>query len=1545
MKNLLFVCFFLLSGSLMAQLVDFDLRTADYATGKKLSGVTIEVYEGTNLVKTEVTPSSGNAKFNLPAGKVYVLLFSKAGKVTRQMKVNTKGIDDEAIQGGKNAFALIEVNLFDEVSGIDYSYIEKNPITEFYFDGVSPKLAYDEVLANKMRKKVEEILKQSEAQASQADAKYQDAIAKADDWYKKKNWQFALDKYKEAALLKPDEKYPQERIVELDALLKKEKQDQLAEKQKEDEYKKIVATADALRDQKKYNEAIAKYNEALKIKEEQYVRDQIANINKSIADEKKAQELEANYKKAMDAGETMFSQKKYAEAKTSFNEALKLKPNDPTALKRLADIEAKIKEDANAAEKKKKYDAKILEAEQLLASNKLAEARVKFVEAKGIDNTQTYPDTKIKEIDGKLATQAADKEKKEKYDLAMKAADDLFNANKLQEAKLKYEEASKIDPAQTKPSENIAKINKMLADQEAAKREKEKAEKITALLKDAGSLYAKNDLENAKKKYQEVLALDNTNSEASTKINEINAKIAANTNEAEKTKKFNELKAKGADLMKQGKWSEAKQAYLEAKSLKADSEIDAKLKEIETKIAEENAKLGAEQAYAKLIEEAKLAEASNIDLAISKYKEAQKLKPSDPIPTAKIKELEGKKSANSQQAETDKKYADAMKRGNDLMAQKKYADAIKAFNEAGALKPNEKEPSEKAQTAKELSEADISDFKKQYNKILDAGQKAIDEKNWTKAKELYNRAISLDPADNVPKIKLKEIDALIKAEEDAKKNAANSELAYKNKITEAEKAASSKDYDKAIKLFEEAKILKPTESLPSTRINELKALKNQASASIQTDQLYNDYMKSGDNALTSKNYAQALSEYKNALNVKKNDKAAQAKINEVQQLIDNEKNKSTQTQFENLIKDADALFARKDYINAKENYEKALKIKNDKYAKKQAELCLKELEKIDEEEREYKKIVAKADENFNKKKYDKAIELYTRAKGFRPTDAYPQQKLDEIDALLHPSVASQGNGKLNPLGTPTDDEKEAARKLFEAEETRKQLKKKGIESQSNQIENNTTNATETKTEELYNTSENVIQINKTNEANYESGDEKRQEITEQVEKDKKSIGNTNIASNELKYNENLNTAETAKNVASEMSTQYATKEVVYKDNSEAVKTVDTKIVDQEGIKSNTGYTKNVDSKTELSKVQVKIDDKTQDDSEQHLEINEKVKDVNAKIANNEVSSNNRENENVLNLSTQIEKQNEVKINKEAEDSKIAGNNSLEVDKIEKSVEKSDAENNTTQVNESLKADGVIAQKTKVISGIPTQQDEMRKENVETVQKGSNALQDKNREEYNKNIVKHLNSQENISSSKKAADELTETKVAQSSELAVKLEGVDKNANISYSERVLSDDEQRANTKKEVNNSTVQISNETSKKAEKVEENISGVKTVLTDSENKKYQEELQKKQNLEQSQVLLNKLGGKELKFDDKIANQLGSAYPEGVSQEVFNQTDENNLLVAVVTRRVVVKNGYGQVYIRTQSLNGITYSKNGEPTSEYVWQKETQDSKLKRNY
>jgi hypothetical protein len=85
----------------------------------------------------------------------------------------------------------------------------------------------------------------------------------------------------------------------------------------------------------------------------------------------------------------------------------------------------------------------------------------------------------------------------------------------------------------------------------------------------------------------------------------------------------------------------------------------------------------------------------------------------------------------------------------------------------------------------------------------------------------------------------------------------------------------------------------------------------------------------------------------------------------------------------------------------------------------------------------------------------------------------------------------------------------------------------------------------------------------------------------------------------------------------------------------------------------------------------------------------------------------------------------------------------------------------------------------------------------------------------------------------------------------------------------------------------------------------------------------------------------RELVFNDAAANALGQQFPEGVTEENFVNKDEDGLVVEVKTRRIVVINGVGNVYVRFSNKYGVTYTKNGVSITEYQWIKETQNAKL----
>ena len=95
MKRFLLL-FLLISSSISVDCqvqVDIDVMAKDLRLGKKEAGVTVRVYEGSKVVASGVTSSSGKVILNVPSEKFYKVEFSKSGKVTRFANLNAGKID------------------------------------------------------------------------------------------------------------------------------------------------------------------------------------------------------------------------------------------------------------------------------------------------------------------------------------------------------------------------------------------------------------------------------------------------------------------------------------------------------------------------------------------------------------------------------------------------------------------------------------------------------------------------------------------------------------------------------------------------------------------------------------------------------------------------------------------------------------------------------------------------------------------------------------------------------------------------------------------------------------------------------------------------------------------------------------------------------------------------------------------------------------------------------------------------------------------------------------------------------------------------------------------------------------------------------------------------------------------------------------------------------------------------------------------------------------------------------------------------------------
>ncbi|TXC81663.1 hypothetical protein [Luteibaculum oceani] len=341
-----------------------------------------------------------------------------------------------------------------------------------------------------------------EAQEKQALLnQYQEIIAAADQAFTAKEYNAAIAKYQEALQLNPNEQYPKDQIGKAQAAL------DALEKQKEQEalYNKLVAEGDEAMGNKAYDNAIAKFQEALGIKpNETYPKDKIAEANKLKAEAQKAQELEANYQKLIAQADTEFKGKRYNEAINTYNNALGIKPNEQYPKDQIKKAEAALDELAKRQELEQEYQGLISEADGFFDDKKYSEAISKYEAAMQLKPQEQYPKQQIEKANEALDAIARAKERTEKYNQLIVAADQKFDNGSFEEAVADYQKALQIKPDEQYPKDQIAAAQKEIEAKLAAK---ELEQQYATLLQKGDVKLDSNRFDEAISNYQKALTL------------------------------------------------------------------------------------------------------------------------------------------------------------------------------------------------------------------------------------------------------------------------------------------------------------------------------------------------------------------------------------------------------------------------------------------------------------------------------------------------------------------------------------------------------------------------------------------------------------------------------------------------------------------------------------------------------------------------------------------------------------------------------------------------------------------------------------------------------------------------------------------------------------------------------------------------------------------------------------------------------------------------------------------------------------------------------
>lgn len=315
--------------------------------------------------------------------------------------------------------------------------------------------------------------------AGEIDEQYKSLIAKADKSLSNKEYEMSKSAYQQALSLKADERYPKDKIAEINGILAglAAANDASAKKELKAKFDKLVAQGDQSAMETNYDEAIGNYQDALML----IVG--VKEVEDKIADAKsKQQALLANkavdeqYNEWIKKGDRFFDTKKYEDSKDAYLEA-SLLFDKSYPKERIVEIDRILRELAKQSDESARmveFARLEKEGDDYISAEDYTSGISRYTDALEIADEQRVVDKKAM-AEKKLAALKSNMLNEEQYKLMIAEADEYFASESYSKARSLYQKAFAVQ-AEEYPKERIKEIDKLLlaierkaAEEEAAR--------------------------------------------------------------------------------------------------------------------------------------------------------------------------------------------------------------------------------------------------------------------------------------------------------------------------------------------------------------------------------------------------------------------------------------------------------------------------------------------------------------------------------------------------------------------------------------------------------------------------------------------------------------------------------------------------------------------------------------------------------------------------------------------------------------------------------------------------------------------------------------------------------------------------------------------------------------------------------------------------------------------------------------------------------------------------------------------------------------------
>jgi tetratricopeptide (TPR) repeat protein len=816
-----------------------------------------------------------------------------------------------------------------------------------------------------------------------------------------------------------------------------------AAKQNEENYKLALSLAQQALQEKNYDAAQKKYEEAGKFYKTDIVLAGLRQVDagRSVlaAQQKKAAAESAKadrVKQFMNDGNAALNAKKYTEAVTAFQQARKLAPDNlevVTGLTRAEQLRAQLQTEAN---RQKEETARVQNFRRLLksgqanlASKQYEAAVASLTEAVKLDPTDTAAQAALKQAqsarDASLTNakeQAAAKARADSYQKLVNAGQSALSSKRYADAIKAFNDAQKVLPgdkasldllqdAQTakKASEDaIAAAAKQRAD------DLKKASDLKTALSQGRTALAANDLAKAAKLLNQAKALDPKDADVQRALRDLDQASQRAANEAAAQKKrlqqFQTLLDTGKTALTAKRYPEALKALSNATTLNPENKEAQELfrrAQTESRLAEEGA---AKAKLSELISTGLAAiKAKNYDAAEKALRSASLVEPANPAIVQGLKQIESERQAAIADKQRQVDYQLAVGAGQKALQTKNYTAAIQSFQQALKLMPNDIAAQKLLQQALQ-EQGTLGKAAANFKAAMDSGDKAMVTKNYADAVKAYANATTLNPTDALARQRLAQAQQALNDAGNQAKAAAQ----FKAAIDAGDKAMTLKNYGDAVKSYTDALKLSPKDAAVQQRLTQSQQALNDAGNQAKAAAQFKAAIDAGDKSMTLKNYGDAVKSYTDALKLSPKDAAVQQRLTQAQQALNDAGNQAkAAAQFKGAIDAGDKAMALKNYGAAVKSYTEATKLNpTDALARQrlaQAQQALNDANNQAKAADQFKAVMDAGDKAMALKNYGAAVKSYTEATKLSPTDAVARQRLAQAQQALNDASQQAAN--------------------------------------------------------------------------------------------------------------------------------------------------------------------------------------------------------------------------------------------------------------------------------------------------------------------------------------------------------------------------------------------------------------------------------------------------------------------------------------------------------------------------------------------------------